>query len=284
MQDGHRNRIERIWGSPLARADFLPGGCVGEVWKLTFENGDQAVAKTASGDDSLDIEAYMLRYLADHSRLPVPRVVEASPDLLLMTFVENSGSPGVRAQEHAADLLADLHSVTAPRFGHERDTLIGPLHQPNPWDASWIGFFRDQRLLYLGRAAEAAGQLPPGCMARLERLCGRLDNWLSEPAAASLIHGDIWGGNVLASGDHIAAFIDPAIYHADPEVELAYTTLFHTFGQRFFDRYREHRPLSPNFFDERVPLYHLYPLLVHARLFGGGYGTQVDRILKRFVS
>lgn len=283
MQAGHRSRIERIWGSPLARADFLPGGCVGEVWKLTFEDGEQAVAKTANGDDTLDIEAYMLRYLANHSSLPVPQVADAAPDLLLITYVENNGSIGVRAQQHAADLLAELHEVTAPRFGHERDTLIGPLHQPNPWTDRWIDFFRDQRLLYLGRAADEAGQLPPGCLGRLEKLCDRLDNWLSEPKAASLIHGDIWGGNVLTRDDRIAAFIDPAIYHGDPEIELAYTTLFHTFGQHFFDRYREHRPLSPNFFDERLPIYHLYPLLVHARLFGGGYGGQVDGIIRRFV-
>ncbi|WP_259781939.1 fructosamine kinase family protein [Aestuariispira ectoiniformans] len=283
MQDGHRRRIEEIRGSQLARADYLPGGCVGEVWKLTFEDGGQAVAKTANGEDTLDIEAYMLRYLADHSGLPVPHVIEATPDLLLMDYVESGGSINVRVQEDAADILAKLHDVTAPKFGHERDTLIGPLHQPNLWTDRWIDFFRDHRLLYLGRAANDAGQLPPGTMARLERLCGRLDSWLSEPTAASLIHGDIWGGNVLAKGDRIAAFIDPAIYHADPEIELAYTTLFHTFGQRFFDRYQEHRPLSPNFFDERVALYHLYPLLVHARLFGGGYGSQVDSILRRFV-
>lgn len=283
MQDGHRRRIEEIRGSQLARADYLPGGCVGEVWKLTFEDGGQAVAKTANGEDTLDIEAYMLRYLADHSGLPVPQVIEATPDLLLMDYVESGGSISVRVQEDAADILAKLHGVTAPKFGHERNTLIGPLHQPNPWTDRWIDFFRDHRLLTLGRAADDAGQLPPGTMARLEKLCGRLDNWLSEPTAASLIHGDIWGGNVLAKGDRIAAFIDPAIYHADPEIELAYTTLFHTFGQRFFDRYQEHRPLSPNFFDERVALYHLYPLLVHARLFGGGYGSQVDSILRRFV-
>lgn len=283
MQDGHRRRIEEIRGSQLARADYLPGGCVGEVWKLTFEDGGQAVAKTANGEDTLDIEAYMLRYLADHSGLPVPHVIEATPDLLLMDYVESGGSINVRVQEDAADILAKLHDVTAPKFGHERDTLIGPLHQPNPWTDRWIDFFRDHRLLTLGRAADDAGQLPQGTMARLEKLCGRLDNWLSEPTAASLIHGDIWGGNVLAKGDRIAAFIDPAIYHADPEIELAYTMLFHTFGQRFFDRYREHRPLSPNFFDERVALYHLYPLLVHARLFGGGYGSQVDSILRRFV-
>jgi len=283
MQSGHRRRIEQAWGQPLARAEYLPGGCVGEVWKLTFDNGSHAVAKTASGDDTLDIEAYMLRYLADHSGLPVPEVVSGEPDLLLISYVESNGAVTASAQEHAADLLAGLHAVTAPQFGHERDTLIGPLHQPNPWCGSWVGFLRDHRLLFLGRAALDHGQLDPSTFRRLEALCARLGDFIPEPAAPSLIHGDVWGGNVLARDGRIAAFIDPAIYHGDREIELSYTTLFHTFGQRFFDRYREHHPLDPGFFETRLPIYHLYPLLVHARLFGGGYGAQADAILRRYT-
>jgi fructosamine-3-kinase len=81
----------------------------------------------------------------------------------------------------------------------------------------------------------------------------------------------------------IAGFIDPAIYHADPEIELAFSTVFGTFGEPFFRRYAELRPIRPGFFEVRRDLYNLYPLLVHARLFGGGYRSQVSRIVSRFV-
>jgi len=105
---------------------------------------------------------------------------------------------------------------------------------------------------------------------------------LPEPERPSLIHGDMWGGNVLCRNGAVAGFVDPAIYYADAEIELAFSTLFSTFGDAFFSRYRELRDIRPGFFETRVPLYNLYPLLVHVRLFGGGYVAQVERTLTRF--
>ena len=92
----------------------------------------------------------------------------------------------------------------------------------------------------------------------------------------------MWGGNVLVKGGRIAGFVDPAIYYADPEIELAFSTLFSTFGDAFFARYAELRPLRPGFFEERCDIYNLYPLLVHVRLFGGGYVGSVSGTLSRF--
>ena len=171
--------------------------------------------------------------------------------------------------------------MSAQSFGHECDTLIGPLPQPNPQGASWLDFFRDQRLLYMARVALDAGRLPPAAMARIETLAGRLGEWIEEPARASLIHGDLWGGNVLVRGGRIAGFVDPAIYYADPEIELAFTTLFSTFGEPFFERYSEIRPIRPGFFEARRDLYNLYPLLVHVRLFGGGYLESLETNLRK---
>ncbi len=135
----------------------------------------------------------------------------------------------------------------------------------------------------MGRLALDAGRLPAGAFAALERLAGRLERYIEAGGRPALIHGDVWGGNVLARGGHIAAFVDPAIYFADPEIELAFSTLFGTFGEAFFERYGEIRPLAPGFFEARRDLYNLYPLLVHTRLFGGGYAASVAQILRRFV-
>ncbi len=77
-------------------------------------------------------------------------------------------------------------------------------------------------------------------------------------------------------------FVDPAIYYAHPEIELAFTTLFGTFERPFFDRYHELRPIAPGFFEERRDIYNLYPLLVHVRLFGGSYVSSVERTLRQF--
>jgi fructosamine-3-kinase len=135
--------------------------------------------------------------------------------------------------------------------------------------------------LYMADEAVSAGRLRPGTRDRIERFAAKLGDFLPAHATPSLIHGDMWGGNVLCQAGRIAAFVDPAIYYADAEIELAFATLFSTFGEAFFARYREIRPIAPGFFEERRDIYNLYPLLVHVRLFGSGYVGSVTGTLTR---
>jgi fructosamine-3-kinase len=276
-------QLHSILGIAPTGVELLSSGHGGALYQVRMPNGQRLVAKVADHPGAaFDIEGYMLRTLAERSHLPVPAVTHSSDTLLLMTHIEGNGGFNESAQIHAAELLADLHSITADTFGLERDTLIGGLHQPNPQTNSWLDFFRDHRLLYMGKAAAHSGYLPGTLFARLEKLAGNLDRWLSEPERPSLIHGDVWAGNVLAKSGRIAGFLDPAIYFAHPEIELAFITLFNTFNEPFFERYQSLRPMEPGFFDTRRHLYNLYPLLVHVRLFGGVYASSVDQILRRF--
>lgn len=281
--------VQSVLGARPRAASSLGGGGIAKVYRLEMPDGAHLVAKLGEG---LDIEGSMLRYLAEHSALPVPRVVHAAPGMLITEYLENDGAIDAAAETHAAELLAALHSLDAPaldapalgapKFGFDGDTLIGGLRQPNPWTGSWRAFFRDQRLLYMAREAVAVGKLPAGAMRRIEKLADRLERWIEEPEAPSLLHGDMWAGNVLVSRGRITGFVDPAIYYGDPEIELAFSTLFGTFGDPFFARYGELRPLKPGFFEERRGLYNLYPLLVHVRLFGGGYVSRVESALNKF--
>ncbi len=277
-------RIQSALNCDILRGAPLAGGCIGDVSAVDLSDGSRVVVKAApDGEDAqLDVEAWMLTYLAAHSALPVPDVLHAAPDLLILTHLDTAGGLTPTAEREAADHLAALHSVTAQSFGLERATLIGGLHQPNMPADSWIAFFAEQRLLYMAEEACRAGRLPKDVTPRIEKLCGRLAAWLGEPDAPRLIHGDMWTGNVLCADGHITGYIDPAIYYADPEIELAFSTLFGTFGDTFFARYQEHRPLAPGFFEERRDLYNLYPLFVHVRLFGGSYVQSVSRTLQRF--
>jgi fructosamine-3-kinase len=275
--------IEASLGERLRSARPMGGGCIGEVYRVELADGTALVAKVdREGASHLDREAYMLRYLREKSELPVPEVYHGSETLLLMEFVEGSSRFSEGAERHAAEHLAALHGITADSYGHERDTLIGSLNQPNPPTGSWIEFFRDQRLLYLAKVAHDAGRLPPEDLARIERLAGKLEDYLEEPEQPSLIHGDVWSANVLAKGDRISAFLDPAIYHADPEIELAFISLFNSFGEPFLERYAKLRLIKPGFFEVRRDLYNLYPLLVHVYYFGGGYLASVQSTLRRF--
>nr|WP_283091885.1 fructosamine kinase family protein [Magnetospirillum sulfuroxidans] len=257
----------------------MPGGGVGRVFLVELTNGGKLVAKLGPG---LGAEGWMLRHLAAQTHLPVPHVVHDDDDLLLMEYVAGHDALDESAQHHAAHLLVALHGQTWHSFGLERDTVIGGLPQANPPTARWLDFFRDHRLLAMAGQALAVGHLPAVMMDGVERLAARLGNWIDEPARPALVHGDCWGGNILVKGGKIAAFIDPALYYGHAEMDLAFSTLFGTFGDAFFNRYQELSPLAPGFFEERKDLYLLYPLLVHVRLFGGSYVAGVERVLDRF--
>ncbi|MDJ0754682.1 MAG: fructosamine kinase family protein [Ardenticatenaceae bacterium] len=267
----------------------LTGGSIARVYWCKLADGRQVVAKVdQSPTPLLSIEGAMLDYLRHHSSLPVPAVIYSEPKLLIMEYVSGSSHLQPPVQRHAAELLAELHQISAPQFGltgpdnKQFDTLIGGLHQPNPPSDSWIDFFRERRLMYMAGEAALAGQLPVEMLPRLEKLANQLDRYLIEPEVPSLIHGDMWTTNILGQEGRVTAFIDPAIYYGDPEIELAFSTLFGTFQDPFFARYEEIRPLAPGFFEVRRDIYNLYPLLVHTRLFGGSYVQGVGRTLKRF--
>lgn len=277
-----KSQIETIFKTTVERTASLHGGNIAQVYRVDLADGRRVVAKT-SHDRNLHIEGDMLRDLAPH--LPVPAVHHAAPELLIMDYVRGDSRMTPDVQAHAADLLADLHAVRGDYFGYPRDTLIGGLHQPNPPTSRWVDFFRDHRLLYMADEALKSGHLPAQLRDRLDKFAARIADYIDEPPYPALLHGDVWTTNVLAENGRVTGFIDPAIYYGHPEIELAFSTLFGTFGDPFFNRYRQHHDIMPGFFEagdgaSRRDTYNLYPLLVHVRLFGVSYAASVDRILR----
>jgi len=279
-------RLEEVLGSRLVETRPLPVGFGLSGFALRLADGRHLAVKARRGNrggqPGLALEAYMLGELARHSALPVPHVHYADSDLLVMDFIENDGGDITASVErHAGELIANLHATKRERFGYERDTLIGPLPQPNQEAFSWVPFFRDHRLMFMAERAHTEGSLPAPLFGRIELLAERIDDYLVEPAFPSLLHGDLWTGNVLVRNGRIAGFVDPAIYCGSPEIELAFTTLFGTFGSAFFEAYEGLLPLEPGFHELRSSLYNLYPTLVHVRLFGSSYLAGIDQTLVR---
>jgi fructosamine-3-kinase len=277
-------RLREALGSPVIEARSLPVGFGLAGVEVILADGRHLAVKAAESEprtpSRLEIEAFMLSELARLSELPVPRVHYSNSDLLVMDFIANDGgsiTPSV--ERHAAELIASLHATPREQYGYDRDTLIGPLPQPNPQAQLWVPFFRDHRLLYMAREAYREGALPAQLLARIERLAERIEDYLIEPRFPSLLHGDLWTGNVLVRGDRLAGFVDPAIYFGSPEIELAFATMFGTFGAAFFAAYESLLPLEPGFHEIRAGLYNLYPGLVHVRLFGSGYLPGIEHTL-----
>lgn len=276
-------QILGVFGQKAAGTHRMSGGDVSEVFRVTLADGAKIVAKVEREQpEKLELEVYMLRYLAENTSLPVPDVLHCEDGVLFLQLLSGESIFPSDAQEHAAELLGALHNIKGPAFGFDVDTLIGGLHQPNQWDQSWLDFFRNHRLLFMAREAASAKQLPMDILRSVDRFCADIGLWLDESEQPGLIHGDAWTGNILSHNGRISGFLDPAIYFADPEIELAFSTLFNTFGQSFFDRYNEIRPMRPGFFEQRRDIYNLYPLLVHVRLFGGSYVDSVRNTLHRF--
>jgi len=272
-------RIEALLGERVIAQRPLSGGCIADVRRVETEPGRAVVVKVGGPD--LDIEARMLVHLNERSALPTPRVVHAEPDLIVMDFIEHAGRAGFGA--HLAELLADLHTIGSPdgRFGFGEPTLIGPLKLGNGWSESWSDFYREHRLLVMVDEASRRGNLPPDLEARIRRYAARIERDLDHRPVASLIHGDVWSGNVLVSAERVVGLIDPSVVYADAEFELAFIALFSTGGSAFFERYAEVRGIADGFFERRVFAYQLFPLLVHVALFGGGYVGQLDGVLGR---
>lgn len=266
----------------------MHGGCIARVVGGTAGSRGAFVAKIGDGESDLTVEAAMLADLGRLGSMPVPRVWHSSPELLVMERLPGSTGVDAHAQRHLAELLAGLHGIEGPSFGYERDTLIGPLTQPNPQEDSWARFFARHRVLRFAELAEQRGSLPAGGLqsAReladaIEREPGRFTAPRERPV---LIHGDLWSGNMLSEGGRVTGLIDPAMYYADREIELAFMGLFGCVGAAFFDRYHELRPIAPGFFERRQGMYRVYPLLVHAVLFGGGYGRQAVGAMQRALA
>lgn len=290
-----RDAVAAALGSEAESVAPLDGGMIGEVHRIDLADGRTVVAKR--GETPLTVEAEMLGYLTEHTSLPVPEVLSADDDLLLLEYVEGESDFSPAAERDAAAHLAALHDVTADRFGFERDTLLGPHVLDNERCDSWIEFFRERRLLHFATMADDEGTVPEETIRRVERLAADLDDLLVEPAAPALLHGDVWRENVLASGASedsselrsegvlasggtVTAFLDPAIYYGSPEEELAYVRWTGAFGDPFFERYRELRGIADGF-EERWRVYAVPRLLIHAILFGGEYPRRTAEMLGR---
>jgi fructosamine-3-kinase len=286
MTPSLKHKLEALLGARVVESAPLPVGFGLVGLEVRLADGRHLAVKAVEAHGArqatLDLEGYMLGELERLSELPVPHVHHAEPTLLVMDFIASDGGRITGSIErHAGELVAALHATPRDGFGYERDTLIGPLHQPNPRSERWVPFFRDHRLLHMARAAHEEGRLPSPIFARIETFAERIGDWLIEPAHPSLLHGDLWTGNVLVRKGRIAGFVDPAIYCGHPEIELAFATLFGTFGAAFFAAYEARLPRAPGFHEVRRDIYNLYPRLVHVRLFGASYLGGIDATLAR---
>lgn len=279
--------LRRALGEPALRVEEerpLGGGCIHEAARLRTSAGEFfAKWNPRCPPDLFPSEARGLEALrAAGSALAIPRVIAAAgptssgPGFLILEYLPPR-SGGTREDEALGRGLAAVHAHEAPRYGFECATYCGATRQDNTSCDSWPEFYATRRLGPLLDALGLRGDERRPFDRLIERLAGIL------PASTpSLVHGDLWSGNVLATARG-PALVDPSCAYADREMEFGITTLFGGLSARAWAAYEEAWPLLPGW-RERNPLYQVYHLLNHALLFGGGYLAQAGAAARRYVA
>ena len=262
------------------------GGSINAAFILTAENGQRYFVKTnIPGQKAMfEAEALGLRAMAASETIRVPRPVcygeNQEQSYIVMECLDMLG----RADQSAlGEKLAAMHRVTADRFGWEIDNTIGDTHQPNKWQDDWLDFWREQRL---GNQLKLAAQ--NGYGGELQSLGDRLLEkmpvlFTGRDIAPSMLHGDLWGGNVAGLSDGTPVIFDPAFYYGDREADLAMTYVFGGFAPDFYASYQDAYPLDEGF-AVRKTFYNIYHIVNHLNMFGGGYHGQAINMMEQVIA
>ncbi|HUF37916.1 MAG TPA: fructosamine kinase family protein [Anaerolineales bacterium] len=282
-------------GLPQAAADWIASRRAGAIVSVRPVGGgcihNGRLVETAAGyrffiksspdvpADLFETEASGLDLLRKTGCIRVPSVLAVGEDFLLQEYLPQ-GKPRRDYWPALGRRLACLHSCTADRFGLDHDNYLGSTPQPNTTAADGYAFFAENRLGYQAELAGRRGLISSREVRRVEAVANRLREWVPEQPA-SLLHGDLWTGNLLQDERGDPALIDPAAHYGWREADLAMLSLFGSPPEDFYAAYREIIPLPPALRD-RFPLYNLYHLLNHLNIFGPSYYGQVVWVLDRF--
>jgi fructosamine-3-kinase len=291
------------------------GGDINEAWRVTLADGSTAFVKTRAdaGPGEYAAEAEGLAWLAEPGALRTPRVLEVGEDYLALEWIEPARL-GADGAEELGRGLAATHAAGAavfgvplggfdgacsgdPRLGGSgaagsseplddsgtgNQSQFGSLRLSNEPTADWPSFYAERRLRPLTVLARERGALSEMGVRAVERVCGRIAELAGPAESPARLHGDLWGGNVIADTEGRPWLIDPSTYGGHREVDLAMLRLFGAPSEHVFSSYAEVAPLADGW-EERVQLWQLMPLLVHAVLFGGSYPAAAERIALHYA-
>lgn len=269
----------------IAETRSIGGGCINQAMRIS-DGATSYFVKINQADrlDMFEAEADALAELAAVAAVRVPGPVccgEAEgQSYLVLEYLNLSGRANM---DVLGRQLAAMHRHTSAQYGWWRSNTIGATPQKNDQHPDWIHFWRQHRLGYqlqLAASQGYGGELQRLGAQLLERMPVLFDRY--QPPA-SLLHGDLWGGNAAGLADGTPVMFDPALYYGDRETDLAMTELFGGFGGRFYAAYHETWPLDAGY-ATRKTFYNLYHILNHLNMFGGGYQGQAVDMLRRILA
>lgn len=278
-------RAEELLGTAVVATSPVAGGDIATATRLRLSSGQTALMKTLphAPEGFFEAEAAGLRWLAEvEGGVPVPEVLAAASDCVVVEWVERSSKTPVEAAVSFGQQLAATHAAGADGWGLDHDGFIGRLPLPNKTADSWPEFYAVRRVLPYLKLARDRGSISDTDAAAVEAVVGKLTGLLPDEAPARL-HGDLWNGNCLWGQDLAIHVIDPAAHGGHRELDVA---MLHLFGLTHLPRvmaaYDEAQPLAEGW-EDRLGIHQLFPLLVHACMFGGGYGARAGSVAARYA-
>jgi fructosamine-3-kinase len=269
----------------IARISHQGGGCINETVRLDGVDGSIWFVKSNTGAslDAFDAEFEGLKAMAETNTIRVPKPLclgeSQGQPWLAMEFISLAGAKS-GSQRKLGEQLAHFHKIKQPHFGWHRDNTIGSMVQRNPKSDDWIEFWRDQRLGFQLDLAEKHG----GSFSNANELRDRLDELFADyEPVPSLLHGDLWSGNVSFDESGEPVIYDPACYFGDREAEFGIIVMFGGFNKEFYLGYNSVWQLDQGF-EKRIPLYELYHTLNHFNIFGPSYGVGCQRLIDQVLA
>ncbi|MEL7356247.1 MAG: fructosamine kinase family protein [Cyanobacteria bacterium J06560_6] len=268
----------------------IGGGCISQALKVSqnsSQGNDSFFVKLNRADQlsmfEAERDALKEMYATGSIRVPEPLACGAAEGsaYIVMEWLELGSSHSSQAWEKMGRQLAQMHQCTSEQgFGWHRDNTIGATPQKNGWCDDWVGFWRDRRLGPQFSMAHAKG----GHFPQRDELMNAIPRLLrGHTPTASLLHGDLWSGNAFVTTAGEPIILDPATYYGDSETDLAMTELFGRLPAAFYQAYDATNPINSGY-AQRKTLYNLYHILNHFNLFGGGYASQANSMIKQILN
>ena len=252
--------------------------------KVTLDTGENLVfkyyEKKNKNFNSIKSETNSLKYLLDKFPSLFPAIRYFSENILVIEFVDHNNIKNNNYQKILAKELFKLHKTTNDKYGFKFNTQIGGLENTNYYDSNWVNFYRNQRLGMIFDLINKDNSMPININKKLELLIRNLDNYIPKNPKISLLHGDLWEGNILFNNNKLVSFIDPGIFFGHNEMEIAYLTWFNYVDKNFIDYYSNEIKINLEY-KKYEKIYQLYYCLLNVYLWDRSYIKNTQDLLNK---
>ncbi len=273
-------------GSPKSIKQVL-GGNIHKSWQIEFNNAKFFLKRNAREEKFLQFEKSCLKNLKKYinsENLIVPKIISYlevnNVELLLMEWIDMKNSDQQKLGKGLAEMHIESNKFNLKSFGYPIHGYIGTTNQIKGWEKNWIKCFINLRIepqLAILEKDFLAIDVKNKIKSKIELVL------LDHEPIKSLVHGDLWSGNIGVNHINKGVIFDPACWWADSEVDIAMTKLFGNFRNEFYENYHKIIPIKKGF-EKRIIIYNFYHILNHANMFGGSYYLQVERYIKNILS